>query len=415
MDVFWLTSQGVWNAIYILIALSAGFVSPTYKILLVGAATAMGGVLAVTVPIAAGALSDRTRSRFGPRLPWIAGGTLVTVAGLVALALAHSVPALLGGYLLFQLGNNASGAAFASIIPDQVAARRRATASALLNSAGIAGIIGYLLLTLAVFKRLGNGEGAASTGYLLMAVAVGAGLAIALPFIGWRRAAVQTRDVSADKHLPVQKLMAPIRDPQFRWVLLTRLFQTLGIWTILPFLTYYFQDVTHAANPAASSALWQLAVLGGGIIPAMFCGYLSDRIGRRKPFIYISSGLQAAAAAVLLVTLVSDLRLIYLLGVVFGIGYGAYIAVDWALACDTLPQARIWAARDMGVFHASYTLPQVLGPALLAPALYWLNAPGSNIAGISTGGNLGFRAVFASAALWFGLATVMTRRIRGVR
>jgi hypothetical protein len=68
----------------------------------------------------------------------------------------------------------------------------------------------------------------------------------------------------------------------------------------------------------------------------------------------------------------------------------------------------------MGVFHVAYTLPQVFAPALLAPVLYRLNQPGS-IAGVTTGPGAGYRAVFATAAVWFVLATVMVRRIRKVR
>jgi hypothetical protein len=52
---------------------------------------------------------------------------------------------------------------------------------------------------------------------------------------------------------------------------------------------------------------------------------------------------------------------------------------------------------------------------LLAPVLYFLNHSGHSLAGVATGGNLGFRVVFASAAIWFVLATVMVIRIRGVR
>jgi MFS family permease len=118
---------------------------------------------------------------------------------------------------------------------------------------------------------------------------------------------------------------------------------------------------------------------------------------------------------VLLFTLVSDLRLMYVLGIVFGIGYGAYSAVDWAMACDVLPERDRSAAKDMALFHVAYTLPQVVGPALLAPVLFALNRSGSTVLSVPTGGNLGFRVVFASASVWFVLATVMVRNVRGVR
>jgi hypothetical protein len=61
----------------------------------------------------------------------------------------------------------------------------------------------------------------------------------------------------------------------------------------------------------------------------------------------------------------------------------------------------------MALFHVSFTLPQVFGPALAGQALYRLNA--------STGGNFGYRIVFATAAIWFLLSLVFVRQIKGVR
>ena len=114
-------------------------------------------------------------------------------------------------------------------------------------------------------------------------------------------------------------------------------------------------------------------------------------------------------------TLVSSLPLIYTLGVIFGLGYGACSSVDWALACDVLPDRQQAAGKDMGILRASLTPPQVFAPALLAPVLFYLNRPGYVVGAATTGRDLGFRVVFASAAIWFVLATVMVSRIRGVR
>jgi len=60
-------------------------------------------------------------------------------------------------------------------------------------------------------------------------------------------------------------------------------------------------------------------------------------------------------------------------------------------------------------------MPVVLAPAVTAPILYTLNQPGASFLGLPTGNHLGFRVVFATAAVWFVLGTVMVNRIRGVR
>src|SRR5438445_8806888 len=150
INTFWAASQGLWNAIYVLLAISAAVVAPSQKELVVSRATAAGGALAVLVPVAAGWLSDRTRSRWGRRTPWIAAGAAVNVVGLALLAWAPSVPALIAAYLVLQVGNNTAGAAFAGIVPDVVPAERRGGASALLNSATIVGTVVCLALSLVI-------------------------------------------------------------------------------------------------------------------------------------------------------------------------------------------------------------------------------------------------------------------------
>jgi len=149
-------------------------------------------------------------------------------------------------------------------------------------------------------------------------------------------------------------------------------------------------------------------VIGGGVIPAVVGGHLSDRLGgRRKIFVYVSSAMQAGVAAVLLFSLVTNLAVLYTLGVLFGLGFGAYQAVDWALACDVLPDRENAAAKDMALFHVSFTLPQVFGPAIAGQLLFQLNE--------LYGNNLGYRIVFATASVWFLLSLVFVRMIKGVR
>jgi MFS family permease len=189
----------------------------------------------------------------------------------------------------------------------------------------------------------------------------------------------------------------------------------IGIFSIVPFIDSYFEKVVGSKNSGAASSYWLLAVIAGGIVPAVWGGRLSDRAGRRKPFVYVAGALQALAASVILVSLVSSPVALYGIGLVFGIGYGAYYAIDWALACDVLPDREQGAGRDMAIWHISFTLPQVIAPTIAAVLLTTLNNRGHTILGVSSGNNLGFRVVFGSAAIWFTLGTVLVSRIRGVR
>jgi MFS family permease len=101
----------------------------------------------------------------------------------------------------------------------------------------------------------------------------------------------------------------------------------------------------------------------------------------------------------------TSLPLVFAAGVLYGIGYGCYYAVDWALACDTLPQGSN-TAKDMGLFHVALTLPQVMVPALAGVLLDYFNRQSPNS---------GYRVVFSIAIVFLVLGTVLVSRIRSVR
>lgn len=100
-----------------------------------------------------------------------------------------------------------------------------------------------------------------------------------------------------------------------------------------------------------------------------------------------------------------SLAAMFWIGALFGVGYGAYQAVDWALAIDVLPKSEA-AAKDMGIWHIALVLPQAVAPALTGiilsafkqSSLLW-----------------GYTVVFMLTALWFILGTVFVRQIRGAR
>ena len=368
-----------------------------------------------------------------------------------------------------QLSNNAAGAAYTGVIPDVVRAEDRGRASGLLGTMNQLGTVVGVGLVGLTFKLYGDTRAGLLAGYGIVAVILAITLLITVVAVKEPRIVPPPRPTprKGEGDLPVAAivcggaflvaiialfavLLAPLgswlvpviavllaagvatvmaarqlpalmaffqafRSNDFFWTFATRGLVTLGIFSILPFMELYFRDVVRAKDAGAASAFWLLAVIAGAIIPSMIGGVLSDRTGRRKLFVYISSAIQAVVVSVLLFGLVRSLTVLYVLGILYGIGYGAYYAVDWALACDVLPNREEAAGRDMALWHVSFTLPQVLAPAILAGFLHFLNEPGHQLMGDASGNDLGFRFIFGSAALWFILGTVMVSRIRGVR
>lgn len=211
-------------------------------------------------------------------------------------------------------------------------------------------------------------------------------------------------------------IIEPLRDHDFRWVFWTRFLIVMGTFTVQEFLQYYMRDVVKdfsffgarlASNAESAVSFFVLPLLIGAVISSLAAGMLSDRFGR-KAMVYISSALQAIVPIVFI--FFGSFNLVVLMGIVFGLGYGAYNAVDWALASDVLPSEENYA-KDMGVWHIALTFPQVIATPVagfLLDNFQAIGAPRGQPA-------LGYTVIFILAAVYFIMGTVLVRRVRKVR
>ena len=195
----------------------------------------------------------------------------------------------------------------------------------------------------------------------------------------------------------------PRRDPDFAWVLLTRLVMTLGIYTVQDFLQFYMRDAVRVAHPETQTTNFIIILSITSLISALAAGWLSDRFGRKR-MVYFSGGLMATVGLIFIIT--HSLPIILAAGAIFGLGYGAYISVDWALVADVLPSHRNYA-RDMGVWNISQSLPQVIAPVIGGPLLDHFTQSGHPI--------LGFQLLFGMAIIYCLLGTVTVRYIKSVK
>jgi MFS family permease len=97
------------------------------------------------------------------------------------------------------------------------------------------------------------------------------------------------------------------------------------------------------------------------VLAALFLGRLSDRFGRRKVFVLVSSGLQGVAAVLL--AFFPNLTVATVGAGLLGLGYGCFLSVDQALATQVLPDPAA-RGKDLGIMNIATAVPQAVAPLL---------------------------------------------------
>ncbi len=361
----------------------------------IGVATGLGGLLALVVPPLVGARSDRFSSRWGRRRPIMAAGTAGTVLALIVMRTSGGYPQLLVGFILVVAMVNLAGAAYVALIPDLVGKGRTGVASGLLGFFVQLGSVTSLLATLYFANR-----GQILQTYWAIVIVV---ILALLPSL-WAAAGEGTTPLPPRPRSTVREFLAPLWTGNFGWAVLVRFLAVASLYTTLPFLLLSFRDLFRVPNPTTFTPIFELIVTATAIPIALVCGGLSDRFGR-KPFVYAAGGLIALALFGFLGGSAIPLGAVYGLGVLYGVGYGAFVSVDWALGIDTLPD-KSTVAKDLGLYHVADSLPRVLLPFGIGLFLDLVNHLESNA---------GYRAIAVIAALLSVASALAVTRIRGVR
>jgi MFS family permease len=388
-----LAGLGLWAATYgpiqVLLAQQAQELVPAHKEFVFGLVTGLGSGVAVVASPLFGALSDRTTSRLGRRVPWVLGGALAGAAGLVVLASAHSVTTMVLAWCLAQVGLTAMFAALTASVPDLVPVGQR----------GVVG--GWVAISQTLGIVAGVGIATATGGLVVGYVATAAALVVlAVPYVVGsldRPLCERERPVLVRREFWLGFWVSPRAHPDFAWAWLTRFLVNLGnsLGTLL--LYFYLQDAVHYGDPEDGVFVLTVVYAVFIVLSTVVFGAWSDRLRRRRVFVVVSGAVTGLAAVVL--ALVQTWPGALVGAMVLGIGYGVYLSVDFALCTEVLPQASA-RGKDLGVINIALQLPQMLAPFV-----------GSLL--VAFGG--GYVTLYAVAALCCLLGSVLVGRIQGVR
>jgi MFS family permease len=394
----------------------------------------------------------------GRRHRWTLGMALLGAACLALLAGQRTVLGITLLWVAFNAFQNGQYASLSAAIPDHVPVQQRATVA---GWVGMPQALGLVVGTVLVVDVLANqiGPGYLALALLLAALALPFVLATPdhpLPYTGPRRPAgsagdagtvlpdarvvrgaradgigrgqpegsaagpgtvpphARGRGARADgiglpggrgptrwTQLAASYWVSPRRYPDFAWAWITRFLASLAIAMGTLYLLYFLRDAVHYArlhpgHTAADGLLILIVIYTGGVVvTAIVGGMISDRLGRRKMIVTVSGALMAAAA--LLLTFDETWPAAIGAAVLFGVGFGAYLAVDQALITQVLPAASD-RAKDLGVINIAIVCPSAIGALVAAPL-------------VSLGG---YPTLFAGTAAVAAAGAILVWRIKSV-
>ena len=346
----------------------------------IAAASVVGGVGAVFAAVANvvfGRVSDRTTSRWGRRRIWIVLGSIVMTFAFFIMATAPNLAMTTVGWAIAQCGANMTLAPFIATIADQVPKFQRGSITAALGIAQNVGILGGTY----VAEFFQTNMLAMFVGPSILAIVVLVIFAVVLP----------------DKVLPVKPprmtlrewgetfWVDPIKHRDFALAWWSRFFITLASYMFTTFRFFYIN--LHLVVPegevarviSTSVLIYTIALVAS----AWAAGKLSDKIGRRKIFVWTSTVL-FALCTVALAFLQTELHY-YMIEAVMGFAFGIYVGVDLALVVDVLPNPDD-SGKDLGVFNIANSVPQTLGPVLSGILVYVGTYPNFELALFVAGG-----------------------------
>lgn len=373
---------------------------------------ALQAIVAIVVQPVSGAASDGLRSRWGRRRPLMAIGVVLQLACLALLVQARSYLAVLAVIVLVELCSNLAQGPYQGLLPDTVPRGRRGPASAFLGAAQLGGqVVGVAVAGVAV-----------AAGHLDLAIAA-CGLAVALgtatTILGVPEAATEGQgepvvvgprtlrsllDPSAWR-VPLRATVLRVwgRDVleqrDYLWVLGSRLAILMATGTLQPFVYFFLRDSIGLGSGAAAAVAPLAAVIVlVAVVATLPGGALTGRWGRVRTV--RAAALVGAVGAIAFAAAPGYLSL-FVIGIPFGAALGLFLAADWALLADLVPQAE--AGRYLGLSNTV-----TAGAAMLAVAI---GGPLADLVNSWSFG-LGYRAVFVLAAVEFLIGAVAVRRVR---
>lgn len=338
-----------------------------------------------------GAISDRTRTRWGRRTPWMVLGAAVGAIFLFLLGSAGSIFLITICWVVIQVALNVLQNPMTATVPDRVVESRRGVASAVMGLGLMVGSVAGVVLGGALAANVGMGY--AAFGILVLVATAG--------FVLLNPDRSSTSATTAPFHwgsFLKAFWVNPRQYPDFGWAFAARFLFILGYFTAFTYQLFILTDYIKLSQEQANATVGTLSLAGlvPTIVGILLTGWISDKLGRRKVFIYLASVILVIGLAMpLLFPTVGGL---IAMSAINGLGFGLYMSADTALMTLVLPDGGKDAGKDLGILNIATNIPQALSPGVAALVI--------SLAG--------YPALFVFAIIAVALAAVAIKPIKSV-
>ncbi|MDP3748641.1 MAG: MFS transporter [Phenylobacterium sp.] len=374
--------QGIQN---ILLPPVVEALTPDDKVGTLAVLSTLASLTTIVALFAGGAISDRTRSRWGRRTPSLVLSWLASIALMPLMAFADSVVQLMIVMPLLWFTLNYYQSVLLAALPDRIPLKELGFASAAIGLGAPVGIFGGV--------NIGAFAPNPVLGYVF--------LAIPFTILTFALIALEREPSSLDEVLPPRPRLSltsaldefkSLRDRNFALAVASRFLMFLCYFGVNGYLFYVLQDYVGVPNlphqnPGVAVSMLLTVMTISWLIVTPVVGFVADRL-RRTAFIVavVSFG---AGLVTLLPALNADWSVMILFGVGIGVMFGTYFVLDLKLATLVLPSEQT-AGRDLGLLLAAGSAPGVVAPAIAAgiiasggyPSLFVFGALVSMAAGL---------------------------------
>lgn len=367
---------------------------------IIGLVLSSAGLFRILLPPLVGAWSDRVRTPWGRRRPFLLLATPFIAATTLLLPGAGSLTAAAALLIAMFISIIIAQVPFQALMPELIAPEKRATANGVGNLVGAVANLTYFVAGGLLWDRspwLAAGVIAASL--LLSAGVVGFGLRevpapareVAAREAGPREAA--PRGATAGRPAEARSLRAWWRDwhmtRDFAFFIMAQVFWRAGFWALASFFVLYVTRTFGLSGGRATMILGFMVV--GGAAFAIPVGVLADRFGHKR---IATAGLLLFACVALAGFLARSLTAVYVVAAVGGAAFAVLMVVPYAIMLNLAPEERL--SRFIGISNSTEAVGQAVAPVVAGAA--------ADV--------FGLRTVFLVSAAGFLLGTILLQAVR---